>query len=140
MRRVDRNASAVSRGQLAIVAIAALVFGAAPTVGDVGGCGKTATDLSEARFQSARKQADCQRCNSCGLKTQRCVRACNKAEPPDVGFPDTCHPLLHDGEVCLDALLAASCSDYATYVDDVDPAIPSECDFCRVPFPDGGSD
>ena len=138
MRARDLDAKPVTRANLVVVAIAAVVFGAAPTVGDVGGCGRTATDLSEARFQSARKQADCRRCGECGLSSARCVRACNKAEPPDVGFPPTCHPLLHDGEVCLDALLAASCSDYATYVDDAAPAIPSECDFCRVPFDDGG--
>ena len=53
----------------------------------------------------------------------------------DVFIPQTCRPLLHDGEVCLRALNAASCSDYATFVDDDAPALPSECEFCRIPPP-----
>jgi hypothetical protein len=39
--------------------------------------------------------------------------------------------------VCIDALEAASCSDYASFVSDVAPTEPSECDFCRD-IPDGG--
>jgi hypothetical protein len=35
-------------------------------------------------------------------------------------------------------LEAASCDDYATFVDDFAPAIPSECDFCHLP-PEGGA-
>ncbi len=30
------------------------------------------------------------------------------------------------------ALLAASCSDYASFVDDVAPTVPTECDFCHL--------
>jgi hypothetical protein len=37
--------------------------------------------------------------------------------------------------VCLRALEAASCGTFATYVDDLAPAVPSECDFCRVAPP-----
>jgi hypothetical protein len=126
----------IGRAEIIVVAIVSLLFGAAPTAGDVGGCGRTATDLDEARFRSARRQVDCKRCGACGLGSKRCARACDRAEPPEIGFPPTCHPLLHDGEVCLNALLAASCSDYAAYMDDVAPATPTECDFCRVPFDD----
>ncbi len=126
------------RRELAALAVLALVFGAGPTVGDVGSCGRTATSLDEAGFAAARKRLDCQRCRECGLSTQHCVRACDPAAPSDVFFPPTCHPLEHDGEVCLDALQAASCGDYAGFVDDSAPSSPTECQFCLVPF-DGGS-
>jgi hypothetical protein len=120
------------RRDLAACALVALVFVAAPTPGDVGGCGATATPLNEGAFARGRKTVDCRRCTSCGLATERCKRACDPSAPSDVAFPSTCHPLFHDGEVCLDALLAASCSDYASYVDDVAPATPTECDFCQL--------
>jgi hypothetical protein len=119
------------RGYVLVAAILG-VLTMAPTVGDVGGCGRQATELDRAQFESARKQEDCDRCQACGLGTDRCVRACNPQLPSDTLLPDTCRPLFHDGEVCLRALEAASCSSYATYVDDFAPAIPSECDFCRV--------
>jgi hypothetical protein len=135
---VSRGREAVSRTQLAVAAIVAVLFCAAPTVGDVGGCGRTATPLDEGRFARGRKSADCRRCRECGVATDRCARACDAARPPDVAFPSTCHPVFHDGEVCLNALLAASCSDFATYVSDEAPATPSECDFCRVPEDGGG--
>jgi hypothetical protein len=128
----------IARRELVAAALVAVVFVAAPTPGDVGGCGKTATALDPAAFARGRKTVDCQRCTDCGLHTQRCVRACDPSAPSDVQIPGTCHPILHDGEVCLDALLAASCSDYAAYVDDVDPATPSECTFCRL-LEDGGT-
>jgi hypothetical protein len=116
--------------------MAALVFGAGPTVGDVGACGRSATDLSEAAYAYARRNVDCSRCNACGLKTNHCVVACDPKAPSDIAFPPTCRPLVHDGEVCMRALRAASCSDYATYVDDDAPAVPTECDFCHVGFVD----
>ncbi len=127
-----------SRAQLAVLAAVAIFFCAAPTVGDVGGCGKTATALDEGQFGQARKRADCRRCGECGLTTARCVRACDARAPSDVVFPATCHPLYHDGEVCLDALLAAACGDVATFVSDEAPLTPSECDFCREATGDGG--
>jgi hypothetical protein len=61
----------------------------------------------------------------------RCMQACDSAATPDAIVPSTCHPLLHDGEVCIRALDAASCSDYAGYVSDVAPTAPTECEFCR---------
>ena len=122
----------IRRAETASLAVVALVLVAAPTVGDVGGCGRTATDLDFAIFAHARKIVDCNRCRECGLSTDHCTRACDAAKPSDVTFPPTCHPVLHDGEVCIRALKAASCTDYASYVDDAAPSVPSECDFCHL--------
>jgi hypothetical protein len=122
------------REVLLAIAVAAL-FCAAPTPGDVGGCGKTASELSEGDFSYTRKLLDCDRCRSCGIANERCKRACDDPVEGYVRFPPTCRPLVHDGEVCLRALRAASCDDFSRYVDDVSPDTPSECDFCRVPEP-----
>jgi len=110
----------------------ALVFGAAPTVGDVGACGQQAVDLNMQLFASARKTNDCQRCTACGLATRTCTSACDPRSPSTAGWPSTCHPLSHDGDVCIRALQAASCGDYASFVDDSAPTVPSECDFCHL--------
>lgn len=118
------------------LAVIALLFCAAPTAGDIGGCGRDATLLSEPTYARTRKTIDCDRCRECGYATQRCARACDPKAPNDIGFPSTCYPLLHDGEVCVRALRAASCDDYGGYVDDAAPTVPTECDFCRV-APDG---
>lgn len=111
----------------------------APTAGDVGGCGHEATLLDPAIFGAARKEEDCERCKECGVETTRCKSACNPSAAPDIVLPPTCRPLLHDGEVCLRAIAAASCDDFASYVDDVAPTTPSECEFCRVAPPPEGS-
>ena len=124
--------------ELAVAGLFALVFGAGPTVGDVGSCGDAATDVDEGKFARARKKVDCDRCRECGLTSDRCVRACNETATTDFDVPDTCHPVTHDADVCLRALLAASCASYADYVDDDAPAIPSECEFCRVASDAGG--
>lgn len=116
---------------LLLAATFAVLFGAGPTVGDVGGCGATVEPLDVARFARARKTVDCERCTDCALSTQRCKDACDPKVPSDVAFPARCFPLYHDGEVCLRALLAASCTDYALYVDDQVREVPSECEFCR---------
>jgi hypothetical protein len=123
----------VLRRDIALAAFVAAVFLAAPTVGDVGGCGKQATDLDAAAYAQAKKDTDCRRCQACGLTTSTCRNACDPQAASDVSFPVTCRPLLHDGEVCLRALEAASCGDYASFVDDTSPSVPSECDFCHVP-------
>jgi hypothetical protein len=107
----------------------------APTVGDVGGCGRQATELDGEDFAYARKDEDCERCEECGVATERCRRACDPAALPDIALPVTCRPVRRDGEVCLRALRAASCDTFASYVDDVAPTTPSECEFCRVPPP-----
>lgn len=121
----------VRRSELAFAALLAVLFGAAPTVGDVGACGTKATPLDEATFAADRKALDCQRCTRCGLTTQLCADACDPSKPSPVGWPKTCFPVEHDGVVCLDALEAASCGDYASFVSDVAPTVPGECDFCR---------
>src|SRR6202012_2687101 len=104
----------------------------APTPGDIGGCGTTVTELNVENSAFARKEQDCERCQDCSLHTTRCTNACDPSFPPDTALPTTCRPLEHDGEVCLRALHAASCSTYATYVSDTSPSTPSECDFCKV--------
>lgn len=127
----------VRRRELLVAGTLALVFGAGPTVGDVGSCAQSVTNLDERSFAAARKNVDCQRCTQCGLSDQTCENACDKNVPSDVAWPDTCHPLQHDGEVCIRALQAASCGSYAGYVDDLAPTLPTECDFRHV-IPDGG--
>jgi hypothetical protein len=122
----------ISRADLGVLAIATLLFVAAPTVGDVGGCGRTASDLDPALFARARKVIDCSRCGECGFASDHCARACDTSKQSDVVFPPTCHPLLHDGEACIRALKAAPCGDYGSYVDDLSPSVPSECDFCHL--------
>jgi hypothetical protein len=127
----------VRRRELALAAVLALLFGAAPTVGDVGACGTKATPLDEAVFAAQRKALDCQKCTQCNLTTQTCIDACDPSKPSDVGWPDTCFPLDHDGVVCIDALEAASCKDYASFVSDVAPTTPTECQFC-LDIPEAG--
>jgi hypothetical protein len=131
------SGAVVRRRELAFAAALALLFGAAPTVGDIGSCGQQATPLDEATFAAERKSLDCRRCTQCGLTTQTCVAACDPTKPSDVAWPATCFPLQHDGAVCIDALEAASCSDYASFVADDAPTVPTECDFCRD-IPEGG--
>jgi hypothetical protein len=122
----------VRRAEIALAGLLAVVFGAAPTVGDIGSCGRAATALDEQTFAEARKQVDCQFCTACKLSTQTCQNACDPAAPPDVAWPATCQPLEHDGQVCLRALQASSCAEYARFVDDVAPTEPTECDFCHL--------
>ncbi|HXN34033.1 MAG TPA: hypothetical protein VN894_19335 [Polyangiaceae bacterium] len=127
----------IRRRDLVLAGAVALVFGAAPTVGDIGSCSQPVTDLDPQSFAVARKNVDCQRCTECALTDRTCRNACDPTAPGTAGWPVTCRPLEHDGEVCIRALQAASCSDYAGYVDDAAPTIPTECDFCHV-VPEGG--
>lgn len=135
----------MSMRRIVVVFLAALCM--APTAGDIGGCGKEATELDAEDYAFARKSEDCDRCRECGIANARCERACDPSKSPDVKLPQTCKPLRHDGEVCLRALDAVSCEKFATYVDDFAPATPGECDFCRLKperpppaFVDGGGD
>lgn len=121
----------IRRSTLALVAVAALVFGAAPTAGDVGSCGNSAVDIDEARFATARKVLDGRRCKECAIESARCKAAMDPDVPSDVSFGSTCRPLVRDAEVCLDALTVASCGDYRKYMSDDERLIPGECDFCR---------
>lgn len=108
------------------------LFSMAPTAGDVGGCGTEATALDPLAFARARKDADCERCQECGIESGRCERACDPGTPAETSIPRTCAPLQHDGQVCLRALRAASCDAYRAYVDERAPTTPSECAFCKV--------
>jgi hypothetical protein len=126
----------MKRSYLIVVVLGLLCM--APTAGDIGGCGTEPTALDPTAFALARKDQDCERCQDCGLATPRCTRSCDPSLPPDTSLPSTCLALEHDGEVCLRALHAASCTAYATYVDDA-PATPSECDFCKEAPPPGSA-
>jgi len=122
-RRAGASANETARVRardLTIAAAVVLGFCIAPTVGDVGGCGASASSL------------DCQRCKQCGLTSNTCKIACTRDAPSNVSWPPSCRPLQHDGDVCIRSLRAASCGDYASFVDDVAPAEPTECDFCHL--------
>lgn len=140
------------RGARVFVAVTAIFFLAAPTAGDFGCFTTPVADLDPNKFFLAKQADDCAACTDCGFyhvevpdgggqpqtlfDTQACARACG---PPMGGtFPDLCYPLVQDGEVCLRALEAASCSDYQSYVADEGATIPTECDFC--PPRDAGAD
>ena len=122
----------VRSGELAIAAVFAIGLCTAPTVGDVGGCGTSASSLDLATYSFDRKVIDCQRCKQCGLASDTCKTACTRDAPSNVSWPSSCNPLQHDGDVCIRALKAASCGDYAAFVDDIAPTEPTECDFCHL--------
>lgn len=122
-----------ARGGPIVVVLALLCM--APTAGDIGGCGAEVTALDREAFAIARKNEDCDRCAECGIRRARCERACDPAKAPEIRIPSTCTPIEHDGVVCLRALRASSCTTYASYVDDVAPATPSECEFCKIAPP-----
>jgi hypothetical protein len=108
----------------------------APTVGDVGSCTETASPLDAVRFFQVRAQTICQRCGDCGLSTKTCALDCAGDDIP-ASFPAGCAPVIHDGEVCVRALEAISCSDVAALVG-TSPITPTECDFCPTALADGG--
>ena len=111
-----------------LAATLALLAGA-PTVGDIGSCKQDLVLLDQKKFFEVKQGIDCDKCTSCGLTTKACKAACGK-KLVEVPFPKSCFPLVHDGEVCLRALDASSCSDYADFVADQNAIIPTECDFC----------
>jgi len=128
----NREMARVRASELVATAVVAIGLCTAPTVGDVGGCGATATSLDFATYSFDRKVIDCQRCKQCSLPSNTCRTACNRNAPTNVSWPSTCNPLQHDGDVCIRALKAASCGEYASFVDDVAPTEPTECDFCHL--------
>lgn len=111
------------------LALAALCL--APTAGNVGSCGQEAVLLDADKFGAQKRGIDCSRCTTCGLSTTACEAACGEGRI-EVVFPEGCAPLVHDGEVCLDALWAASCDEFEQYVADEGATIPTECDFCPL--------
>lgn len=120
-----------------------LVLSMAPAAGNIGSCGQEAEALDAYKFLVAKANIDCSRCIECQLFTEQCNAACTEEVSIEVAFPEPCLPLVHDGEVCLDALHAASCDDYAGYVADVGATIPTECNFCPLDeqgLPDRGDE
>ena len=117
----------VSRVGLSLVV---LLFCAAPVPGDVGGCGQEAKELDAPIFFGTKQHIDCERCLECALFTQTCATACNDSQRIPASFPEGCLPVVHDGFVCLRALRHSSCDEYAEYMDDQAPSVPTECNFC----------
>jgi hypothetical protein len=126
-----------SASELARVALVSLLFLAAPTAGDIGSCNQTATDLDATKFFAQKQDLDCTRCLDCSIVSKACELACGKPFAPS--FPKGCYPVVHDGEVCLDALEIASCDAYASYMADLGATIPTECDFCPLGGADAGA-
>jgi hypothetical protein len=126
-----RRAPLAGRRVHGLAIFLAVVFGMAPTVGDIGSCNQDVDPLDPATFFALKASIDCTRCRECELSAKPCQMACSA--PPPTSFPRGCAPLVHDGEVCLHALLHASCDDYASYTDEAHPTAPSECQFCPLP-------
>ncbi|MCA9618646.1 MAG: hypothetical protein KC731_06485 [Myxococcales bacterium] len=127
-------ASSRLRAGLAAVALTLL---AAPTVGDIGSCGQPIAELDPVKFFTEKAFIDCSQCERCGLATAACESACSGVAPD--AFVEDCYPLVHDGEVCLNALRAATCGAYEGYVADQAPTIATECNFCPIAAPPGTS-
>jgi hypothetical protein len=126
-------ASSRARGpralEIARLAAILLLFLAAPTAGDIGSCGESPADLNPVKFFVAKENIDCGMCSECGMVTLACERACD-AKPNQTGFPLGCFPLIHDGEVCLNALEASGCDEYRGFMADEGATVPTECNFC----------
>lgn len=116
-----------SRVRALLIAAGAL-FCLAPTPGDIGGCGQAARDLDAATFFQSKQSIECSRCRECRIRNAACELACSGAEVPSE-FPEGCFPLVHDGTVCLRALIQASCEDHREFSGEP-PRVPSECNFC----------
>lgn len=116
-------------GSKLIIGFVALAFCAAPTPGDIGGCGQEPQELDPETFFWSLQQRQCERCLDCELSTRACERACSDSLLQRE-FPEDCVPLVHDGEVCLRAMKESSCGDYEEYMSDSSPSVPTECDFC----------
>lgn len=123
------HASAASRAARLSFLFAVLAFCAAPVPGDAGGCNQRPQELDAPAFFDRKQYIDCIQCRECGVTSAACEVACGPVM--DVpAFPDGCIPLVHDGEVCLRALLVASCDEYREYTRDEGATTPTECNFC----------
>lgn len=118
----------IRAGEIVRLAIAVIFFTAAPTAGDIGSCSQPEDDLDPAKFFSAKQRIDCEKCLDCAIPTEACANACDTVSTPP--FEKGCVPLVHDGEVCLDALEAAACEDYKGFMADQGATVPTECNFC----------
>jgi hypothetical protein len=114
-----------------VLGVLVALMAMAPTAGNIGSCGQEAVQLDAEKFFEAKQAIDCARCSDCPVFSKACTAACGEA-PVTGEFPDGCVPLVHDGEVCLDALTSASCSDYESFMADQGATIPTECDFCPL--------
>lgn len=132
--------SRIRPAEITRLALVALFFLAAPTAGNIGSCSQQAEDLDPVKFFDAKQTADCKRCIECGLTSNACTLACGPSLP--LTFPEGCYPLVRDGEVCLDALEIASCTEYQSYMADQAATLPTECDsyFCPPRAADAGAD
>jgi hypothetical protein len=110
--------------------IGVVLLSLAPVPGDIGACGQPVQELDATKFFESKQAVDCERCDECGIDDKTCTAACDGFTPTSTAFPEGCVPVVHDGEVCLRALLYASCSDYGAYVADSRPTVPTECNFC----------
>ena len=119
-----------SRGELVVTAALGILGTMAPTAGDIGGCGEAASLLDAEAFFASKGEVDCTRCVECDLRSAACSRACSGDWPRS--FPSGCRPLRHDGEVCLRALEASGCDEYAGYMSDQGATTANECNFCPV--------
>ncbi len=126
-------------GEIARLSLLVLFFAAAPTAGDIGSCNQAENDLDPGKFFATKQAIDCERCGECQIATKACDRSCS---PGLVlrDFEPGCVPLEHDGEVCVDALAAASCGDYESFMADSDATAPTECQFCPIRADAGASE
>jgi hypothetical protein len=115
----------------ALLPLVLLVMAAAPSVGNLGSCGQQAELLDAEKFFRAKASIDCNRCTECGFATTACLDACEQRLDAET-FPEGCFPLVHDGEVCLDALDAATCGTFEGFIVDVGATFPTECNFCPI--------
>jgi hypothetical protein len=118
-----------------VLATTVVLFCAAPTPGDIGGCGQRVQPLGPEPFFAAKKEIDCSKCDECSFSTKFCESACDADAEQQTEFPAGCNPIVHDGEVCLNALEAAGCGEYEDYVKDGDRQSPNECRFCPEESP-----
>jgi hypothetical protein len=117
-------------GRLTIAWLALTVL-IAPVAGDIGSCRQEVAELDSVKFFTEKKRIDCGKCIECAFGSELCRVACEEPlDPEEAVFPEQCVPLVHDGEVCLNALGSASCDEYAAYVDDRAAFVPTECNFC----------
>jgi hypothetical protein len=128
---VSTGRAAPEKRAHAALILFAVALGMGPTVGDIGSCAQEVDALDAPTFFAMKARLDCARCSECSLTGKECEAACTGSRR--ASFVPGCAPLVHDGEVCLHALIHASCDDYASYVDEARPTAPSECQFCPLP-------
>jgi hypothetical protein len=113
-----------------VLATVVVFFCTAPTPGDIGGCGQRVQPLGAEPFFESKKDIDCEKCRDCDFTTDYCTDACDTEGEVPSDFPEGCDPIVHDGEVCLNALDATGCGEYESYVRDENRQAPNECRFC----------